>query len=113
MDAPVRNRQVQIEPPARAPGAAAANEAAPGRRLSARTRVLLVAIGIGALVLGGVWGVHWWLVGRFIESTDDAYLQADSVTVAPKVSGYIAEVYVADNQFVPAGAPLARLDSRH
>jgi membrane fusion protein (multidrug efflux system) len=75
--------------------------------------VLLVALGIGALALGGVWGVHWWLVGRFIESTDDAYLQADSVTVAPKVSGYIAEVYVADNQFVPAGAPLVRLDSRH
>jgi membrane fusion protein (multidrug efflux system) len=113
MDAPVRDRKVQIEPPARAVGAAAANEAAPGRRLSARARVLLVAVGIGALVIGGAWGVHWWLVGRFIESTDDAYLQADSVTIAPKVSGYIVEVYVADNQFVPAGAPLARLDSRH
>jgi membrane fusion protein (multidrug efflux system) len=74
---------------------------------------LLVAVGIGALVIGGAWGVHWWLVGRFIESTDDAYLQADSVTIAPKVSGYIVEVYVADNQFVPVGAPLARLDSRH
>jgi membrane fusion protein (multidrug efflux system) len=113
MDAPVRDRKVQIEPPARAGGAAAANEGAPGRRLSARTRVLLFTVGIGALVIGGVWGVHWWLVGRFIESTDDAYLQADSVTVAPKVSGYIVEVYVADNQFVPAGAPLVRLDSRH
>jgi membrane fusion protein (multidrug efflux system) len=56
--------------------------------------------------------VRWWLVGRFIESTDDAYLQADSVTVAPKVSGYIVEVYVADNQSVPAGTPLVRLDSR-
>ncbi len=56
--------------------------------------------------------MRWWLVGRFIQSTDDAYLQADSVTIAPKVSGYIAEVYVTDNQSVPAGTPLVRLDSR-
>ena len=113
MNAPARDRQVQIDPPARAGAARAANEAAPGRRLSARTRGLLIGVGIGVLVISGIWGVHWWLVGRFIEGTDDAYLQADSVTVAPKVSGYIVEVYVADNQFVAAGAPLARLDSRH
>jgi membrane fusion protein (multidrug efflux system) len=74
---------------------------------------LLLAISLAALVIGGVWGAHWWLVGRFIQSTDDAYLQADSVTIAPKVSGYIVEVYVKDNQSVPAGAPLVRLDSRH
>jgi membrane fusion protein (multidrug efflux system) len=64
-------------------------------------------------VIGGLWAADWWFVGRFIESTDDAYLQADSVTVAPKVSGYIVQVYVADNQTVSAGAPLVRLDSRH
>jgi membrane fusion protein, multidrug efflux system len=113
MDAAVRDRKVESEPPARLGGASAANEGAPGGRLSARALVLLVAIGIGAFAIGAVWGAHWWLVGRFIESTDDAYLQADSVTVAPKVSGYIIEVYVADNQSVPAGAPLVRLDSRH
>jgi membrane fusion protein, multidrug efflux system len=113
MDAPVRDRKVESDPPARLGGTSAANEGAPGGGLSASAGILLVAIGIGALVIGGVWGAHWWLVGRFIESTDDAYLQADSVTVAPKVSGYIIEVYVADNQSVPAGAPLVRLDSRH
>ncbi|HEX4151956.1 MAG TPA: HlyD family secretion protein [Steroidobacteraceae bacterium] len=95
------------------PGAAAADKraAAPGR-LSARTRTLLLCIGVGALLVGAAWGAHWWTVGRFIESTDDAYLQADSVTVAPKISGYVAEVYVADNQSVPAGAALVRLDAR-
>jgi membrane fusion protein (multidrug efflux system) len=56
--------------------------------------------------------VRWWTVGRFVETTDDAYLKADSVTIAPKVSGYITEVLVADNQAVEAGAPLARLDTR-
>jgi membrane fusion protein (multidrug efflux system) len=109
LDAPVRDRPVETEPlvspsapePARAPG-----------RLSPRARILLLGVGIGVLLLGIAWGMHWWLVGRFIQSTDDAYLQADSVTVAPKVSGYVAEVYVADNEAVAAGAPLVRLDDR-
>jgi membrane fusion protein, multidrug efflux system len=62
---------------------------------------------IGVVALG-----YWWIVGRFIQSTDDAYLQADSVTVAPKVSGYVTDVYVGDNVTVKAGDPLVRLDSR-
>jgi membrane fusion protein (multidrug efflux system) len=113
MDAQMRDRQVESDAPARAGGASVVDKGAPRGRLSARARVLLIAIGLAAFVIGGVWGAHWWLVGRFIESTDDAYLQADSVTIAPKVSGYIDEVYVTDNQSVPAGAPLVRLDSRH
>jgi membrane fusion protein, multidrug efflux system len=80
------------------------------KRPSRRT---LVALLTGfALLLGAIWGVRWWTVGRYIESTDDAYLQADSMTVAPKVSGYVAEIYVNDNQAVAAGQPLVRLDSR-
>jgi membrane fusion protein, multidrug efflux system len=117
MDAPVRDQPVDSSPPAAAPASrraetAPADAGAQGKRLSPGARKLLTGIGIAALVVGIVWGAHWWLVGRFIESTDDAYLQADSVTVAPKVSGYIAEVYVVDNQSVPAGAPLVRLDNR-
>ena len=111
MDDTVRDQQVESEAPARA-GGTSADGGVPKGRLSSRARVLLVAIGLGALVIGGIWGAHWWLVGRFIQNTDDAYLQADSVTIAPKVSGYIVEVYVADNQTVPVGAPLVRLDSR-
>src|SRR6202167_5366529 len=113
MDDQVRDQQVESDAPPPAGGASAADERPSGGRLSARARVLLVAIGLAAFVIGGTWGAHWWLVGRFIESTDDAYLRADSVTIAPKVSGYIVEVYVTDNQSVPAGAPLVRLDSRH
>lgn len=112
MDDTVRDQQVESDAPARVGGASATDGAAPKGRLSTRARVLLVAIGFGALVVGGIWGAHWWLVGRFIQNTDDAYLQADSVTIAPKVSGYIVEVYVADNQTVPVAAPLVRLDSR-
>jgi membrane fusion protein, multidrug efflux system len=81
------------------------------RGTPSRRRVLLIA-GIVALIAAAVWGVRWWTVGRFIETTDDAYLKADSVTVAPKVSGYVTDVLVGDNQSVAAGAPLARLDTR-
>lgn len=77
-----------------------------------RRRVIVLAVGLVVLIAAGAWGAEWWRVGRFIESTDDAYLQADSVTIAPKVNGYVAEVYVADNQAVQAGDPLVRLDAR-
>jgi membrane fusion protein, multidrug efflux system len=59
-----------------------------------------------------VFGERYWTVGRFIESTDDAYVKADSTTVSPKVSGYIAEVLVQDNQPVTKGQVLARIDDR-
>ncbi|MHC1481197.1 HlyD family secretion protein [Frateuria aurantia] len=87
---------------------AAATTAAPSRKLP---RFLLPAAMLAALV-ALVALVYWWQVARFIQSTDDAYLAADSVTVAPKVSGYVTEVYVPDNADVKIGQPLVRLDSR-
>ena len=86
------------------------DEAQPATKMSRRTVMLSAAVVL--LIAALVWGVRWWTVGRFIESTDDAYLQADSVTVAPKVSGYVAEVFVSDNQAVTAGQSLVRLDGR-
>jgi membrane fusion protein (multidrug efflux system) len=80
------------------------------RRLGSRH--VLWAAGVLLCVALGAWGVRYWTVGRFIESTDDAYVKADSTTVAPKVSGYIAQVLVADNQPVKAGQVLAHIDDR-
>src|ERR1700691_2175273 len=102
MDAQVRDRQVETDAPSPAVGAPSEDASAPGMRLSARARLLLIAIVLAAFVIGGVWGAHWWLVGRFIQSTDDAYLKADSVTIAPKGPGSIVEVYGPDTQSVPA-----------
>ncbi|MDT9136378.1 biotin/lipoyl-binding protein, partial [Escherichia coli] len=67
--------------------------------------VLLVAGAAG-------YGRYYWTVERFLESTDDAYVQADSTIVAPKVSGYLRDVQVADNQPVKAGQLLATIDDR-
>src|ERR1700746_4089743 len=56
------------------------------------------------LLLGGLaGGWYWWEVGRFIESTDDAFVQADISAVSPKIQGYVREVRVSDNQLVKAG----------
>src|ERR1700722_8331967 len=68
---------------------------------------IALAIAAGA---GGWFGYHWWKVGRFMVSTDDAYVQADNTTLAAKVAGYVANIYVADNSYVHAGDVIATID---
>jgi membrane fusion protein (multidrug efflux system) len=71
--------------------------------------VLAVTLGVAATA---DFGYGYLSTGRYLESTDDAYVKADSTLVSPKVSGYIAEVLVSDNQEVKAGQLLARIDDR-
>jgi membrane fusion protein (multidrug efflux system) len=83
------------------------------RNLGRKLRSTFVAAGlIGLLTAGTLYGQYWWTTGRFLVSTDDAYLQADNVIISPKVSGYILTVLVTDNQPVHAGKVLARIDDR-
>lgn len=86
-------------------------EQKPRRRLSKR-QAILGAAGLLAILAAGFYGHYYWTTGQYLESTDDAYVKADFTTVAPKVSGYIAEVEVQDNQAVKAGQVLARIDDR-
>jgi membrane fusion protein (multidrug efflux system) len=65
------------------------------------------------IVIGAAWyGHQWWTVGRFIDSTDDAYVGGDVTVIAPKVAGFIVEVAVTDNQAVHAADLLVKLDDR-
>ncbi len=73
-------------------------------------KLLLGAVLLAGLAAGGHYGWHWWTVGRFQESTDNAFLQADKVTIAPKVAGFVSAVLVSDNQPVKAGDVLATID---
>jgi membrane fusion protein (multidrug efflux system) len=110
-------RRLRRDAPAAAPlsrprkgDTAAGDEKAPSRSL--RKRAILVVALLLALGGAGRFGWHWWTHGRFEETTDNAFLQADKVVVAPKVGGFVAEVFVADNQPVKTGQVLARIDDR-
>src|SRR6267142_1600058 len=82
----------------------------PSRRAIKRAALVLV-LALGAAGAAD-FGYGYLTTGRYLESTDDAYVKADSTIVSPKVSGYIAEVLVGDNQPVKAGQLLAHIDDR-
>ncbi|MDB5396024.1 MAG: emrK [Rhodospirillales bacterium] len=86
-------------------------EPATAARTRWRRSLMIGAVAL-ILIAGAVFGARWMLVGRYLETTDDAYLQADTITVSPKIAGYVAEVAVDDNQQVTAGQVLVRIDDR-
>ena len=80
----------------------------------ARTRALPFSnktlVAVGAAVAVGLGGAIWIVSPKASESTDAAYIQADSSVIAPKVRGLVAEVLVSHNQPVHRGDPLIRID---
>jgi membrane fusion protein (multidrug efflux system) len=82
------------------------------RRRPSFRHVALAAATLAFLGGAGWYGYDWWTIGRFLESTDDAYVGGNVTAIAPHVSGFIAEVLVEDNQRVKAGQLLIRLDRR-
>ena len=85
-----------------------------GRSLRIPSRKVLIISGAALIIVAALaaFGHQWWTVGRFTESTDDAYVGGDITVIAPKVSGFIARVAVTDNQIVHAGDVLVELDNR-
>jgi membrane fusion protein (multidrug efflux system) len=84
---------------------------APAKKLNLR-KLLLTGAALVALAGAAWYGWDYWTVGQYQVSTDDAYVKADNTTIAPKVSGYLHEVLVGDNERVKAGQTLARIDDR-
>ncbi|QOZ23390.1 HlyD family secretion protein [Bradyrhizobium sp. CCBAU 51753] len=82
----------------------------PSRKVIKRAALALAAA-LGIAVAAD-FGYDYITTGRYLESTDDAYVKADTTIIAPKVSGYIARVLVTDNQPVKAGQLLAQIDDR-
>src|SRR5258705_11389563 len=80
-------------------------------RQAIKRAALALALTLG--VAGAAdFGYGYLTTGRHLGATDDAYVKADSTIIAPKVSAYIAEVRVGDNQSVQAGQWLARTPNR-
>ena len=86
---------------------------APVKTARLSRRKLLLAAAALVIATGGSWyGYDWWTIGRFIESTDDAYVGGDITVIAPKVAGFITKLAITDNQTVKAGQLLLQIDDR-
>ena len=80
-----------------------------GGRLKQAALGLALAVGIFA---AADYGHYYWTTGRYLILTDDAYVDVHSAIIAPKVSGYISDVPVNDNQRVKTGEVITRIDPR-
>ena len=107
-DRPLAGANPSASPPAEEKIVDAELAPSPPRR---RLRNVVLTVGALALLAAGAWyGYYWWVAGRFIVSTDDAYVGAKNATLAAKVSGYVQSVAVEDNAHVRAGDVIARID---
>ncbi|WP_332682394.1 HlyD family secretion protein [Bosea sp. (in: a-proteobacteria)] len=97
------------KPEEAAPGSGQSATRPPARRPSVK-RIALILVAGTALVAGGWFGLDWWRNGRFIVSTDDAYVGAEMATISAKLAAHVATVSVTQNQEVKAGQPLVGLD---
>jgi membrane fusion protein (multidrug efflux system) len=86
------------------------NMSAPVKKRRSRARLLLPIGALMALTAAGWYAHQWWTNGRFMVSTDDAYVQADVATLGSKVAGYVGKVNVRDGDAVKAGDVLVTID---
>ncbi|HZC95692.1 MAG TPA: biotin/lipoyl-binding protein, partial [Bradyrhizobium sp.] len=92
--------------------AVAAAQAQPAAKKFNLRKALMTGAALAVLAGAAWYGWDYWTVGQYQVSTDDAYVKADNTTIAPKVSGYLQDVLVGDNERVKAGQTLARIDDR-
>ena len=105
---PARPQEQPAQPPQKPVGEKKADAAQASRRRRPLLRiglVLLAGVAIGA-------GYLWWDNASHYESTDDAFIAARQIAIAPQVTGYVTAVPVTDNEHVEAGAVIAKLDDR-
>ena len=85
--------------------------AARAHRLT-RKRLALAAAVVAVIAGAAGYGDAWWTTGRFIASTDDAYVGGNVTPIAPHVAGFVKKILVGDNQYVRAGEPVVELRGR-
>lgn len=84
-------------------------EEQPERKRPGKKPLIILAVVVVVMILIGLW---FWLTTRNIETTDDAFTEANAVTIAAKASGFVTELRVKDNQRVRKGDVLVVIDPR-
>jgi membrane fusion protein, multidrug efflux system len=95
------------------PGAApSAGRASPGSATKAgpRRRFPFWVVGVAGVLAVAACVVY--IPHLYVEETDDAYVQADTVAVMPKVAGYVTALHVTDNSRFTANQLLVEIDPR-
>ena len=85
------------------------SSAAPKIGNGRRKRLLLILTLVFTLI-GIGYGAYWWLVGQYYETTDDAYVAGNLVTVSPRISATVTAIDADETDLVRQGQPLIRLD---
>jgi membrane fusion protein (multidrug efflux system) len=75
-----------------------------------KRRTALTAIAVAVLVIGGGYGIYYWMTGRHSESTDNAYVAANVVQITAQAGGTVTAIQADDTNFVKAGQLLVKLD---
>jgi membrane fusion protein (multidrug efflux system) len=86
------------------------SETPPPPRRGRLRRLLVAAAGAVAALVFALTASWWFTEGRYIESTDDAYVHGDIAVLGPRIEGNVQAILVADNQRVRKDDPLIVLD---
>jgi membrane fusion protein (multidrug efflux system) len=105
-----RHAETPDQPAADRPAAAPVLTANPAAPKSGKRKLVLTGIGAVLALAATAYGVHYFLVGRFLVSTDDAYVRANNTTLGARVSGHIAAILPGDNALVHTGDVIFRID---
>src|SRR5215468_3899863 len=99
----------ETETESRGPATSEVKAPAKGTLTANRKRILLGAAA-AVLLAAGWFSYDYMTTGRFLISTDDAYVRAYNTTLGAKVSGYVSAFLVDDNTKVHSGDVIARID---
>jgi membrane fusion protein, multidrug efflux system len=108
-DAARRSAEAPDRAPVITPSAPEAPTKQAASKTGARKLVLMGVVAVLALAAAS-YGVHWYLIGRFYVSTDDAYVRANNTMLGARVTGHIAAIFPHDNALVQAGQVIFKID---
>ncbi|MES2166221.1 MAG: efflux RND transporter periplasmic adaptor subunit [Pseudomonadota bacterium] len=111
--AEIEQRSRPTEQPATEAPAADISDDAVGQSAKPKSKTrkrILVGVGAVAALAGIYFGYHYMVIGRYMVTTDDAYVRANNSTMGAKIAGHISKVMVGDNARVGAGNVLFMID---